>query len=150
MASDLKPPSVNNGTLSEGGRSLFASESSLRAARLQCGSQVPAEYFALSVEATALLSLSSHPFQYDTVSHREMSAVSQEERKKKGRSTVVVHLLLLKISLVKFSLSQRLAAQNQGLQGVKGRRGRPRDQKEKEKKGGGRWRVEAETDRASK
>lgn len=57
MASDLKPPSVNNGTLSEGGRSLFASESSLRAARLQCGSQVPAEYFALSVEATALLFL---------------------------------------------------------------------------------------------
>lgn len=66
-----------------------------------------------------------------------MSAVSQEERKTKGRSTVVVHLLLLKISLVKFSLSQRLAARNQGLQGVKGRRGRPRDQKEKKKKGGG-------------
>lgn len=65
-----------------------------------------------------------------------MSEVSQEEREKKGRSTVVVHLLLLKISLVKFSLSQRLAAQNQGLQGVKGRRGRARDQKEKKKKGG--------------
>lgn len=47
MASDLKPPVVHNGILSEGERSLFASESSLRAAKLQCGSWVPAEYFAL-------------------------------------------------------------------------------------------------------
>lgn len=47
MACDLKPPVVHNGILPEGERSLFASESSLRAATLQRGSRLPVEYFAL-------------------------------------------------------------------------------------------------------
>ncbi|KAK1876501.1 GTP cyclohydrolase III [Dissostichus eleginoides] len=38
--------------------------------------------------------------------------MSQEEKKKRRKA--VVPLLLLKISLVEFSLSQRLAAQTQG------------------------------------
>lgn len=71
------------------------------------------------------------PFQYDTLSHRKMSAVSQEEKKK--RRKVLVLLLLLKISLVKFSLSQRQAAQTRGLLGVRGRRGRARKTERKRK-----------------
>ena len=59
---------------------------------------------------------------YDTLSHCKMSAMPQEEKKKKRRKAVVP-LLLLKISLVKFSLSQRQAAQTLGLQGVRGRTG---------------------------
>ncbi|KAI3365750.1 hypothetical protein L3Q82_000760 [Scortum barcoo] len=84
-----------------------------------------------------------------------MSAVSQEEKKKKRRRKAVVPLLLLKISLVKFSLSQRLAAQTRGLQGVRGRRGRARkmgkrrrereDGKEKTGEGEGRQRGSVST-----
>lgn len=86
------------------------------------------------------------PFQYDTVTRLKMSAVSREERRKKRRSTVLVPLPLLKISLVKFSPSQRLAAQTLGLQGARGRRGKARKTKMKEKKIGlvG---VKAETER---
>lgn len=70
IVTDLKPSLVHNGTLSEGEGSLFASESSLRAAGLQCGSQVPAEYFALRVETTLLCCTVFSvftSFQYDTV-----------------------------------------------------------------------------------
>lgn len=62
-----------------------------------------------------------------------MSAASQEEERR--RRTAVVPLLLLKISLVKFSLSQRLAAQTRSLRGVRGRGDKAR-KAERERKDG--------------
>lgn len=91
------------------------------------------------LSSALLLSFSfSPPLRYDTLSHREMSAVSQEEKKKR-RKAVVPLLLLLKISLVKFSPSQRLAAQTRGLQGVRGRRGKARKTERERKEGVGGW-----------
>lgn len=77
------------------------------------------------------------PLQYDTLSHRKMSAASQEEEK--NRREAVVTLLLLKISLVKFSLSQRLAAQTRGLQGVNSCTEAERERQKGKERGGG-WR----------
>lgn len=119
--------------------SLFASESSLRAARLQCGSRVPAEYFAQVEPILMLYSfLSSTPPPPFSMTHfpiTKMPAVSQEEKEKRRKADRP--LLLLKISLVKFSLSQRLAVQTQGLQGVRGRRGKARKTERKRKEGVG-------------
>lgn len=102
-------------------------KSSLRAASLQHCSKVPAECFALCVETTLFVpqfSLCS-PSNVTQFLVHQMSAASQEERRKRRRSMVAVPLPFLKISLVKFSPSLRLAAQTlEGLQGGRGQRSR--------------------------
>lgn len=88
-----------------------------RAARLQCGSWVPAECFALRVAATApLFSLpppcAAHPpplpfLKWQSFLLQNVSHVSRAEGRGSGSMVVVHLLLLLKISLVKFSLSSK-------------------------------------------
>lgn len=121
IVGDSEPPLLRNGVLSEVERPPFASEElsesspagNTAAKSLQ--NALHSEWRRLS--GVPLFSLCS-PSNVTQIPVHQMSAASQEERRMMRRRVVAAPLPFLKISLVKFSPSPRLAAQaREGLWG---------------------------------